>query len=485
VTNLPAARDPTPLWVWIVDGAAVGFACMALWITVAGGVRQVLFGRIVSLTSPLVCVYITFCLLLVRHLLRPQPSVASRLSQLRGSLASRPTLAAALRAFLATRPLVLLVGCFAVGTFGMSAKPGFRLSHDEVANLPARFDAGWYGEIALDGYHWAGTFELQRNIAFFPAAPFLMRPLGLLFNMNEQGLPREQKMLRVLWAGTCLSLAAFLWALYYLVRLGSDLIGFERAAGAALLLAAYPFALFYSAPYSESLFLLGAVAAFFHFRRGEWMAAACWGLLVGLTRPNGCFLSVPLALLAIQQARRTRAATNGHEPECGGVRPVSVRLLVAAMPAVGMALFTVYLHGLTGVWFAWARSHEAWGRTFQGLTPATGFFASLAEQPLMQVIMRAPFDALNALGLLFALSLVWPVFTRLGAVWGVFVLVNLLPPLLSGGVLSIGRLTSTLFPLFLALAVVIPSPSVPAWATAFGTAQGLCTALFFTWRDVY
>ena len=76
-------------------------------------------------------------------------------------------------------------------------------------------------------------------------------------------------MLRALWAGVVISLAAFLWALVYLVRLGRELVGAERAADAALLLAAYPFALFFSAPYTESLFLLAAVGAFFHFRRGR------------------------------------------------------------------------------------------------------------------------------------------------------------------------------------------------------------------------
>ena len=81
--------------------------------------------------------------------------------------------------------------------------------------------------------------------------------------------------------------------------------------------------------------------------------------------------------------------------------------------------------------------------------------------------------------------MVWPVFRKLGVVWGVFMVVNLLPPLLSGGVLSMGRLTATLFPLFLALAAMIPARSVPAWTAAFGAVQGLSAALFFTWHELY
>jgi len=79
----------------------------------------------------------------------------------------------------------------------------------------------------------------------------------------------------------------------------------------------------------------------------------------------------------------------------------------------------------------------------------------------------------------------WPTFRRLGFAWGMFVVINVTSPLLAGGVLSMGRLTSTLFPLFLALATVLPSRAVAPCAVAFGILQGLCAALFFTWRDVY
>jgi hypothetical protein len=103
----------------------------------------------------------------------------------------------------------------------------------------------------------------------------------------------------------------------------------------------------------------------------------------------------------------------------------------------------------------------------------------------MQVVMDNPANTLNALGVLFALALTYPVFRRLGPAFGLFVLVNLVPPLFAGGLLSMGRLTATLFPLFLALASLLPPRTVPAWTAAFGIGQGLCAILFFTWRDLY
>lgn len=481
----PVGVPRVPLGVRIADAAAVCLAVFAVWILLTGGRRFVLAGTIVSLKSPMLALYAAGSILLVRHLRWPRPTFPQHVRGLRASLVRRPALHAAVRGFWATRPAVLLVGFLAVVTFGFTT-PGFVLAGRPLDNLPARFDAGWYGGIAVEGYSWNHSFQRQQNIAFFPAMPMLMRAVGTVTGVQSRGISGEQRVLRALWAGVLVSLAAFFWGLHYLARLGRDLIGEEAAATATLLLAAYPFSVFFSAPYTESLYLLAAVGAFYHYRRGEWIAASGWGLVLGLTRPNGCFASVPLALLGLQQLLPGRA-TAGSADAQAAPRPaaMAVRLVTAAMPGIGMLLFTLYLHGLTGVWFAWARSHEAWGRSYQGLAPFQTAYTWLSEGSLVQVVASVPYNSLNAAAVVFALLLTVPVFRRLGLVWGVFVLVNLVPPLLAGGVLSMGRLTSTLFPLFLALAVLIRQGALPAWCTAFAVGQGFAAALFFTWRELF
>jgi hypothetical protein len=104
---------------------------------------------------------------------------------------------------------------------------------------------------------------------------------------------------------------------------------------------------------------------------------------------------------------------------------------------------------------------------------------------VLQLAAAQPFQALNTLGLAFALSLVWPVWRTVGPAWSLFVLVNVLPPLAAGGVLSMGRVTATLFPLFLALAAITSSRTATAWAALFGILQGLAAVLFFTWRELF
>jgi hypothetical protein len=87
--------------------------------------------------------------------------------------------------------------------------------------------------------------------------------------------------------------------------------------------------------------------------------------------------------------------------------------------------------------------------------------------------------------LIFALVMLWPVARRLGYAFALFILINVVPPMLAGGVLSMGRLTATLFPMFLALAVSVRPRAVTPLVTAFAIGQGLAAILFFTWRPLF
>jgi hypothetical protein len=306
-----------------------------------------------------------------------------------------------------------------------------------------------------------------------------MRAVGYPIGAFGPGMPRERRAARLLWGGVWLSVAAFVWACAYLWRLARETIGEARADAAVALLAAYPFAVFFSAPYTESLFLLGTVGAIYHFRREEWIKAGAWGLLVGLTRPNGCFLSAVLACVLAE--RLWKARTSSTLPNSYWLKS----LASAAMPGVGMLAYSAYVERLTGAYFGWARLHEAWGRSYSGFAPVERAYGWITDEGLLHTIEGVPFDALNSLGLIFALLMLWPVFRRLGPALGLFVVVNVIPPMLAGGVLSIGRLTATLFPVFLALAAIAPPRVVTAFVIAFAAGQGLAAALFFTWRPLF
>jgi len=465
-------------WVRAADAAAVTLAVLGLFVFLFGGFVLRLGPVPLRVHGSARVLFLAVALAAVRHAAHPGDPLHRRLLHaFRSGSGDSPGGIA--RAAAASRLAVLIAGYFAVVTVGPDpAMVGFRLSSDTMVDLPSRFDAGWYGGIALDGYSFQGRFDRQQNVAFFPAFPLLMRAAGYPLGAFAPGEKRELRMARLLWAGVYISMIAFAWAAVYLWRLARETIGDGRAAAAVALLAAYPFSVYFSTAYTESLYLLGAVAAVYHFRRAEYARAAAWGLLVGLTRPNGCFLSVVLAALAVGHLR---ASTISKFPNS----QISKSILSASAPGIGMLLYSAYVKYLTGAWFGWARLHETWGRSYQGLAPVARAYGWITDEGLLHVVQGVPFDTLNALGLIFAIVMLLPVLRRLGAAYAIFILVNILPPLLAGGVLSMGRLTATLFPVFLALAAVVPERAITPLVTAFAIGEGLAATLFFTWRPLF
>jgi Mannosyltransferase (PIG-V) len=462
----------------VADAAALAGLALGLFVLLFGGFVLHLGPVPLRVHGAGRLLFAAIAIIVIRHVAFPAAPLHRRiLRALRtGRVESAATIA---RASLLTRALVLAIGYLAVVTLGLEQKSvGFTVSPDVALNLPARFDAGWYSGIALDGYYFEGRFDKQQNVAFFPAFPLLERVAGYPLGAFAPGVPKERRMARMLWGGVLVSLIAFAWGAVYVWRLARDTIGEDRASAAVALMAAYPFAVFFSAPYTESVFLLGAAAAIYHFRRAELVSAAAWGLLVGLTRPNGCFLSIVLALLIVEKTRVSDIFKLLNSR-------ISKSLLAASAPGVGMLIYSAYVHHLTGAWFGWARLHEAWGRSYSGFAPMERAYGWITDEGLLHVVEGVPYDTLNSLGLIFALLMLWPVARRLGVAYAAFVLVNLVPPMLAGGVLSMGRLTATLFPLFLALAASVPPRSVTPLITAFAIGQGLATALFFTWRPLF
>ena len=123
----------------------------------------------------------------------------------------------------------------------------------------------------------------------------LMRPAGRSSASRAPGAAaRQAHAAGALGRRVHLARVVLRWRSIYLSRLSRLLAGAHAAATAPLLLAAYPFAVFFNAPYTEALFLLGAVGAFYHFHRERWVAASLFGLLVGL-QPSERLLRVGAA----------------------------------------------------------------------------------------------------------------------------------------------------------------------------------------------
>ena len=418
-----------------------------------------------------------------RHWRLLRPHLGERIIAWARALRRPPFLLSA-RMLIASRLPILLAGYVATLIFGTSPAITFRISKDPLRDLPARWDAIWYSEIARTGYKYDSRLgpDQQQNIVFFPAYPMMMRTLAA-FTIPERKEADdydeylEMQQVRLVWGGLVISLLAFFYALVLVYRWAELRAGPDAAAATVVLLSAYPFAVYFSAPYTEALFLLLVAGTFYAFERGRLTLAGAAGLLAGLTRPNGAMVSLALAILAVTPVFRR---------ERGWIRRTAGGLLAAAMPGIGMLFYSAYLYSVSGNPLAWIEAQAAWGRGADVTAEHYAWvFRTIMNDGLLAYVRAAPAEIVQTAAVVFSLAMVWPVWRRIGPAYAVFILANLLPPIMQGGMLSLGRFTATLFPQFLALALLLPPERRINWIIAFSIGQGLIAAVFFTWRPIY
>ena len=371
---------------------------------------------------------------------------------------------AVLFGLIGTRLPILLLGAIAVTIVGTIPAPTaealWRVSANELVNLQARWDTDFYHQIATVGYRWDPSVFLHQNVVFFPLYPLLMRWGGALLG----GHP--------LLAGTVISLAAFAGAIALLYRMAVLELGEEKAWPVILLVSTYPFALFYSVVYTESLFLFLTVGAFYAMRRRYLLLAALAAFAAGLTRPNGFWLAVPLLWLA----------TRGAEGRGGrGGRDVPA-ILAALAPLAGVAIFSAYLSVRFGDALAWMHGQAAWGMPLLGRGPAPDPVRTAEDLRLKasEVIVYAG----DIAAFFLAATAILPVARRVGAAYGLWIAINIFPPVAAHLFISLGRFTSVLFPLFFWLALVVPRRRVAWLAGVFAVCQAILAVCFFLWRPV-
>lgn len=173
-----------------------------------------------------------------------------------------------------------------------------------------RWDAGHFLRIADLGYSGPGAFPYAT--AFFPAYPLAIRGLAAL------GLPALGAALLLSFAGTAV-------ACCFLYRLAEEDVGQGSGRRAVLYLLLFPTSVFLVAPYSEGLFLAGAVPAFYYARRARPLASGLCAALATGTRAAGIFLVAGLA------AEHLRARTRWVKAAAG--------LVLACLPIAAYALF--------------------------------------------------------------------------------------------------------------------------------------------------
>ena len=381
-----------------------------------------------------------------------EPRTARR--ELRLPRASNP----APEIFLWSRAAIWAAALFALFVFVPNRHPRAArwddptLTHDlgAVTDVWARWDSVWFLRIAEHGYNAASGAAS----AFYPVYPLTVAGLGRVFFGHY------------VLAGILISLVAAFGSFLLLYQLTEERLGADGARRAVLYLAFFPFALFLQAVYSESLYLLLTLAAFALAERRRFLPAGLAAGLALLTRPTGIALLPALALLAWRERDRLRALGS-----------------LAIAPLLFCA-YPLYLWQADGDPWAFVRAQRLWSRHLSPAGPFGGIWDGLragwagVEQLASgshthvywtavqdtDPIRAATINLENLAFLVLFVVLTVIAWRRFGSPYGLFAALSLAIPLCVPShrwpLLSMPRFGLTIFPLFLALAVVGRRPRV-------------------------
>lgn len=405
-----------------------------------------------------------------------------RTARVRDSGAHRPAAARnpAVEVFLWSRAAIWLLALLALTALDGSRNPkAWRwddpaLTHDlgRVTDVWARWDSVWFLRIAEHGY---GAHA--NDAAFFPLYPGSVALLGRLLGGHY------------VLAGIAISLACGLAAFMLLYRLAESRLGADGARRTVLYVAVFPMSLFLGAVYSESLYLLLAVAAFLLAERGRFLGAGAVTGLALLTRPSAVALVPALALVAWRSGRVHAVARLALAPAAFCIYP----LLLWAEEGHAFAFLSAQRHWrhfslagpLGGVWDGLRAGLAGVRQLWVGDSGHVYWPSVQAWTPLQTAAVNLTNLAFLALFVVLTV-IAW---RRFGAPYGLFAALSLALPLSSpsGGwpLESLPRFGLVVFPFFLALASLGGRPRLHiAIVSVSSMLLGLFIAQWALWQWV-
>lgn len=316
-----------------------------------------------------------------------------------------------------------------------------------VARVLGSADANWYLRIARDGYDPPPyTSDAPHNWVFFPLFPLLVRLFATVIGSE-------------LLAAVVISNLALLGAMLILPRL-AERLGFDEQTGvrASWVVALFPTSYFFSAPFTESLFLLVTCGAFLALAESRILLAGAFMACATAARPTGMLLLPAFA-----------AALWDHRHAMGRA---AVSILLAS---TGLLSYLVYLAYSLGAPLAFADNQHAWGRGKRG-------FGALCQDLFalpINVMEPWSFTGLHLIALLAAGGTVALFCKMRRPAIALCVVLPLAAALSTGELLSLTRFTMALFPIPIAIAAFASTPARERIVFAVLAALlGIMTALY-------
>lgn len=266
---------------------------------------------------------------------------------------------------LSSRILVVAVFVLCSTLFTVSSlQPATHITNPlPIVNLFNRYDSGYYISIAMNGYptgypdisYWIGrnfSFSVPNpelampDWAFFPLYPAAIKAVSLLF-MPFSGTNAMALQNSIELAGFIVSNVAFFFSVYFFYKLTNKVFGSLQIALVAT--AFYSFwggAVFFSAIYSEALFMALALGAFYYLEEDKLPTAVLLGFLASFTRSDGFLIFIPFLIYALQSIKNKSKTIKLLTCSALVASPFLIFQLIGYMFAGGVFPITVIAHDL-------------------------------------------------------------------------------------------------------------------------------------------
>lgn len=334
---------------------------------------------------------------------------------------------------------MLIVSYFETHSFWGQAK----IPPDSFYNRMVQWDAMHYLKITQQGY--SALYPDYLHLVFYPLFPNLTRALSLLVGSE-------------FWSALIISNVSFALSAVVLNKWVTQEFSAKIAKRAVIFLCLSPFGIFFSVPFTESLFLLLSLLCLYNMRKQRWELMGMFGLLACLTRTQGLLLLIPalfFTILAWRSYTQSKKAPVGRLQ----ISPSPLRTLWTFVIPCGFVLYLVVNLYITGNMFSFLTyQKDNWNQTLD-------FFPKNLET-IFYWIFANPLHKLENLStalvwifpqtLSFLIGLwasLYLLIKRIHPIWGMYLLIYLIFSYSPSWLLSGTRYMLCAAPIYVALAL--------------------------------
>lgn len=282
-----------------------------------------------------------------------------------------------------------------------------------LIDLRVHWDSFWYLKIANQGYEYVPG--KMTSIAFFPLYPSLI------------WLVSKLPLITPALAGWIISTLALVIGMIFFYKLVKQFHPDIDPNEVIILLLIFPTSFFLTAVYTESLFLALSIIFFYYLFKKQFLTAAIFLSFASLCRLNGLFLFVPFIYEYFKAYGVKRFFNNN--------------LLSFLVAPLGIFSFMFYQYLQFQEPLAFFKSQMEWGRKF------------ILNSGHFQLVTSASYANLTTDVLFLAVGLVSGLLLlKYRVSYGLYILITVLIAVSTGTLMSIGRFTLILFPMFILIA---------------------------------